>query len=207
MHSRRSLARRLEDVEDFTDPSVELEQYLTPPELAANVLHVAALQGDLSGRTVLDLGTGTGMFAVGASFADPSPLRVVGLDRDAAALETARENARRVGDGPIDWIRADATRPPLACSDATVLSNPPFGAQRGRRHADRAFLESARDLGRVSYTVHNRGSQGFVESFAADEGGAVTHAFRAAFPVDRRFAFHDDEERELAVEVFRIEWK
>ncbi len=57
--SRRQLARTLESVDDFADPSVELEQYLTPPELAAHLTHLASLQGDLE-RPVIDLGTGTG---------------------------------------------------------------------------------------------------------------------------------------------------
>ncbi len=205
MASRRTLARRLESVADFDDPSVDLEQYLTPPEVAAHVLHVASLQGDLADRVVVDLGTGTGMLAIGASFAAPE--RVVGLDVDADALARARENAARVGvEVPIDWVRGDATRPPLSLSSATVVSNPPFGAQRGQRGADRAFLEAASDLAAVSYTIHNEGSQAFVDSFADDHGGTVTHAFRATFDLERRFPFHEEASRELQTEVFRIEW-
>ena len=203
MPSRRTLARRLESVADFTEPSADLEQYLTPPDVAAHVLHFASLQGDLTDRLVVDLGTGTGMFAIGASQFDPA--RVVGLDVDPEALTLARANDRRVGGEPsIDWVRGDAARPPLSCSSATVLSNPPFGAQR--RHADRPFLETARELAAVSYTVHNEGSQSFVESFAADHDGAVTHAFRATFDLEHRFGFHTEASRELEAEVFRIEW-
>ena len=203
MPSRRTLARRLESVTDFAEPSVDLEQYLTPPDVAAHVLHFASLQGDLTDRLVVDLGTGTGMFAIGAS--QFAPERVVGLDVDAEALTLARANERRVGgETQIDWVRGDAGRPPLEIDSATVLSNPPFGAQR--RHADRPFLESARALAAVSYTIHNEGSQSFVESFAADHGGAVTHAFRATFDLEHRFAFHAEASRELEAEVFRIEW-
>ena len=201
--SRRTLARRLESLADFDDPSPELEQYLTPAELAAHLGHLARMQGDLE-RPVVDLGTGTGMLAVAASLAGAR--RVVGVDVDRDALAVARENGRRVGADRIEWVQGDATRPPLSPSDATVVSNPPFGAQRGNRHADRAFLEAARTIGRVSYTIHNEGSQAFVESFAADEGGEVTHAFRAPFPIERRFSFHTEAESTLEAEVFRIEW-
>lgn len=205
MASRRDLARRLESVVDFEEPSPALEQYLTPPEIAAHLLHFASTQGDLAGRTVVDLGTGTGMLAIGATHADPA--RVVGVDIDSDALTLARENERRAG-GPVSvgWVRADASRPPLSLSSATVLSNPPFGAQRGRRHADRAFLEAASDLASVSYTIHNEGSQEFVESFAADNGGTVTHAFQATFSLERRFSFHTSESTDLETEVFRTEW-
>lgn len=202
--SRRTLARRLEAVADFSDPSPSLEQYLTPADLAAHVCHLAGLQGDLE-RPVVDLGTGTGMLAIGAALAGAN--RVIGLDADRAALDAARENERRVGPpGRIDWVRADIAHVPLALGEATVLSNPPFGAQRGNRHADRAFLEAARDLASVSYTIHNEGSQAFVDSFAADEGGDVTHAFRAPIPIEHRFAFHEEEETTLEAEIFRIAW-
>lgn len=203
MASRRDLARRLESVADFEEPSAELEQYLTPPEVAAHLLQFASLQDDLTGRTVLDLGTGTGMLAIGATAF--SPARVVGLDVDPGALALARENENRVGlEGDVAWVRGDATRPPLSTSRATVVSNPPFGAQK--RHADRAFLASASELASVSYTIHNEGSQSFVERFAADNGGTVTHAFQATFDLERRFPFHEAASRELEAEAFRIEW-
>ncbi|MCU4742171.1 METTL5 family protein [Natronoglomus mannanivorans] len=232
MGSRGTIARRLEAVTDFDDPSPALEQYLTPPEIAAHIVHLAGLQNDLTDGTVVDLGTGTGMLAIGAAMSDAD--RVIGIDVDRSALEVARENESRVfgleggsgrsssssssvssppssssssADSPIDWLHADVNRHPLSCPDATVLSNPPFGAQRGNRHADRAFLETAREIGRVSYTIHNEGSQEFVESFATDNGGTVTHAFRASFSLEHRFGFHEDERRELDAEVFRIEWR
>lgn len=207
MGSRGTIARRLETVTDFDDPSPDLEQYLTPPEIAAHIVHLAGLQDDLTGRTVVDLGTGTGMLAIGAAMSGAG--LVAGIDLDRSALETARENESHVldvGEPTIDWLHADVRRHPLACTDATVFSNPPFGAQRGNRHADRAFLETASEVGRVSYTIHNEGSQEFVESFAADNGGTVTHAFRASFSLGNRFGFHAEETRELDAEVFRIEW-
>ena len=206
--SRRTLARALETLADFADPSAALEQYLTPPEIAAHLCHQARLQDDLEGW-VVDLGTGTGMLAIAASLAGAR--QVVGLDIDPDALAVARENAARIDEagkhGCLEWLRGDVTRPPLSMTDATVVSNPPFGAQRGNRHADREFLETTRSIASVSYTIHNEGSQAFVESFAADEGGEVTHAFRAEFPIANRFAFHTEAEETLEAEVFRIEWE
>ncbi|ELY86571.1 type 11 methyltransferase [Natrialba hulunbeirensis JCM 10989] len=209
--SRRTLARELESIADFESPSPSLEQYLTPPEIAAHIAHLAGLQDDLE-RPVVDLGTGTGMLASAAALAGAE--QVLGVDLDPDALALARENAARVGvASQTDWVRADVSRQPLpfmfarSAGSATVFSNPPFGAQRGNRHADREFLEAARSLAAVSYTIHNEGSQEFVESYAADEGGTVTHAFRAAFPIERRFEFHTSESEELAAEVFRIEWE
>lgn len=217
---RRTLARRLEGVDDFRTPSADLEQYLTPAEVAAHVCHFAALQGDLAGETVVDLGTGTGMLAIGAALCEAE--RVVGIDVDEDALALARENAQSVlfdhdvgsdpiegpsSRPPIEWIRGDVTKHPLSIDDAIVFSNPPFGAQRGNRHADRDFLETARSIAATSYMIHNEGSQEFVESYANDTDGTVTHAFRATFSLANRLEFHTDETHTLEAEVFRTEWE
>ena len=206
METKRSLATKLGVVAGFEDPQVALEQYPTPPDLAAHVVHLADLHGDVDGRTVLDLGAGTGMFALAAALRGPA--RVVGVELDRDALTTARANERRVAaSAPVHWVQADATRAPVRFPDpVTVVMNPPFGAQDGNRNADRAFLATASEVAAVSYSVHNAGSRGFVESFAADNDGEVTHAFAAEFPVDAQFDHHEDASRDLDVEVYRIEW-
>ncbi len=207
MSTKSGLAQRLAIVAGFENPSASLEQYRTPPELAAHLVHRADLQGDIEDRTVVDLGCGTGMLALGATLR--SPTRVVGIDVDPAPLATATENERQVASASaVDWLRADATRAPL-CPDGptTVVMNPPFGAQAGNEHADRAFLETAADIADVSYSIHNENSDAFVEAFAADNGGEVTHAFRATFELPNQFDHHTEDARTIDAEVFRIEWR
>lgn len=206
MATKRALAQQLGVVAGFDDPRAPLEQYRTPPDIAAHLIHTADLHGDIDGRTVVDLGCGTGMLALAAALRGPT--RVVGVDIDAAPLATAQQNQRRVGSASsVGWVRADATRIPL-CSDAptTVVMNPPFGAQDGNEHADRAFLETAAEIASVSYSIHNAGSRSFVESFAADNGGEVTHAFAVELDVPKQFEFHDSETAIIDAEAFRIAW-
>lgn len=206
MATKRSLATKLGVVTGFENPRAGLEQYPTPPDLAAHVIHLADLHGDIDGRTVLDLGTGTGMLALAAALRGPA--RVFGVELDRAALTTAVSNERRVAaSAPVHWLQADATRLPLDIPDAaTVVMNPPFGAQDGNRNADRGFLATASRTAAVSYSVHNAGSQAFVESFATDNGGEVTHAFAANFAIEAQFDHHTDESRDIDAEVYRIEW-
>lgn len=212
MTSKRELARRLSVVEGFQSPDPNLEQYQTSPELAATLLYTATLQGDIRDHHVLDLGCGTGMLAIAASLCGPRA--VVGVDIDPLVLETAQQNKCQVAPGvDISWVRGDATSAPL-CPDreqsgadgTTVVMNPPFGAQTGNAHADRAFLETARDVATVSYSLHNEGSTEFVESFVADAGGDVTHAFAAELTLPHSFDFHEQTSKQLAVEIFRVEW-
>jgi putative methylase len=204
--TKSGLAGQLAVVAGFENPQAALEQYPTPPELAAHVVHVADLNGDVEGRTVVDLGAGTGMFTLGAALRGPE--RAVGVEIDRDALEIARENRRRVGTRTsIHWLQADATRVPIRPDGpTTVVMNPPFGAQYGNEHADRAFLATAADIADVSYSVHNAGSREFVEAFADDNGGEVTHAFAAEFDLHRQFDHHDADHTILDTEVFRIAW-
>ncbi|CAM2971366.1 MULTISPECIES: METTL5 family protein [Halobacterium] len=201
---KRALARRLGAVEGFRDPDPGLEQYATPTELAAQLIALADLHDDLAGRTVADLGAGTGMLGIAA--ATRNPHRVLAVERDPDAVAVGRANEPRVEPGVgVEWTVADATRPPLAAVD-TVVMNPPFGAQDGAEHADRAFLAAASEVAAVSYSVHNAGSKAFVESFAGDRGGTVTHAFAAEFAVPAQFSFHTQDRAVLDVELFRVDW-
>ncbi len=215
--NKRAVERRLTEVAGFSNPQAALEQYRTPPDIAAHLLHVAAMQGDVTDSRVLDLGTGTGTLALAAALHDP--VAVLGLELDSDALATARDNERRVGPPTgVDWLLADATDVPLRLDSVssadstplTVVTNPPFGAQDGNESADRQFLETIAGLADsrsvVSYSVHNEGSQSFVESFAADNGGTVTAAFRVTFPLDRQFDHHSEDRVEVESEVYRIEW-
>jgi putative methylase len=205
MSTRRRLAQELGVVAGFDDPRAPLEQYHTPPDLAAHIVHTADLHGDIEDQTVVDLGSGTGMLALGAALRAPS--QVVGVELDPAPLTTARENEHRVAArASVEWVRADATDPPLQATGVTVLMNPPFGAQAGNEHADREFLAAAASLSRVSYSVHNAGSRKFVQAFADDEEGDITHAFAAEFDLPRQYDHHTEAARTIDAEVFRIEW-
>jgi len=206
MATKRELEGQLAVVAGFENPQATLEQYPTPPALAAHVIHLADLHDDIEGRTILDLGTGTGMLTLGAALRGPA--RVIAVELDSGPLATAVENRRRVGTRtPIHWLQADATRLPLSIPEpVTVVMNPPFGAHDGQAGADRGFLSAVADMASVSYSVHNAGSKGFIEAFADDNGGSVTHAFSAAFAVDNQFEHHDKQRGEIDTEVYRIEW-
>jgi len=207
MSTKRALAQQLGVVAGFDDPRAPLEQYRTPPELAAHLIHLADLRGDIEDRTIVDLGCGTGMLALGAALRGPE--RAVGLDLDRAPLETARENERKVASATsVSWVQGDAGHAPLATDpeETTVVMNPPFGAQSGNEHADRAFLGTTAEIAGVSYSIHNEGSQEFVGSFAEDNGGTVTDSYQTEFEIPKQFDFHEDESRAVTAEVYRIEW-
>ncbi|HEY8394237.1 MAG TPA: peptide chain release factor N(5)-glutamine methyltransferase [Thermaerobacter sp.] len=81
---------------------------------------------------VADLGTGSGAIAVTLALERPR-WTVLATDCSAAALQVARENARRHGvEGRIRWFLGDWCEPLLAAGWdgklAAVISNPPYVA-------------------------------------------------------------------------------
>lgn len=100
----KELVELLSDVPEFESPSYELEQYKTSAEVAADIsFSVERSFGDISGRCVLDLGCGTGIFTV-ASAALGAAI-VVGVDVDESAISAAQES---LFDGArADFILAD----------------------------------------------------------------------------------------------------
>lgn len=115
------------------------------------MLYIAAYaNNDIIGKTVLDLGCGTGRLALGASYL--GALNVVGVDLDKLAIETAVENSLKASLAEnVQWIIGDISA--IVGRFDTVLQNPPFGVQT--RKADRAFLAKALEVGNSVYSLHN----------------------------------------------------
>jgi ubiquinone/menaquinone biosynthesis C-methylase UbiE len=78
-----------------------------------------ALLGPRLGETVLDIGCGTGSFAVMLKAAAPE-VRVVGIDPDAEALAIARAKAEAAG-ADIDWQRGFARD--IGCRSANAVTS------------------------------------------------------------------------------------
>ncbi len=191
---QRKLEMLLEEIEGFSDPELELEQYQTPSLLAAEILHFAYMQGDLD-DSVQDLGCGTGILAIGAKLLGAR--KVVGYDMDPKALEIANINARKLG-VEIDFVFSDIAD--IEGHVKTTVMNPPFGARvKGR---DRPFLSSALRTSEVIYSIHNRGSLAFIQKFI--KPAIITHSYVAKFPIKRIFDFHKKEREVIEVEIYRI---
>lgn len=204
MSSRQELARRLELVDGFPHPAASLEQYMTSPEVAASLIHVADLRGDLH-RPVIDLGTGTGILAIAAALRGAPT--VIGVDIDHKALSIAVTNRERLST-PVHLVLGAVDSLPVCPDDpVTVLMNPPFGAHLAHRGADRPFLLAASRLATVSYSIHNEGSRSFVEAFAADNGGTITDAYAVELSLPAQFDHHDHSSVSVDGEAFRIEWQ
>ena len=63
---QKELEMLLQKIPEFNSPKPNLEQYLTPAPIAADLLFTAAQYGDIENKIVVDLGCGTGIFSFGA---------------------------------------------------------------------------------------------------------------------------------------------
>lgn len=193
----RDLERILQGLQAVPTPRAEIEQYPTPPGIAAEVAYIGLGKGDLAGRTVLDIGCGNGVLAIAAALLGASA--IVGVDVDPEAIEVARRNGRKAG-ANVDWRVADVRT--LSETVDTVLMNPPFGSQQ--KHADLPFLDRGLELAQVVYSFHNAKTKRFVERRIAARGARITDSLEYAFPLARTFSFHREEERRVPVLLFRI---
>jgi len=193
---KRELEIMLERVEDIEQPEVESEQYATPAPVAAELLFFAFSHGDIADRIVYDLGCGNGILGIGAKLLGARA--VIGIDRDGKALETARKNSMtfRV---EMDFRQCEIQD--VEDEGDTIVMNPPFGAQWKNRHADRAFLEKALVIAPVVYSIHNAGSEAFIRRLLP---ATTIDRFPIAFPLKRRFAFHQKDRKVIPVDIYRI---
>jgi putative methylase len=197
----RTLEIALEGLEGFERPDPRTEQYTTPAVLAARLLHHAHLLGDIEGKTVCDLGCGTGIRACGASLLGASG--VVGVELDPAALAVARRNAARLEAG-IEFVQGDVRDQEIIEGLGrfdTVVMNPPFGARDP--HADRPFVDAALVIAPVVYGIFNSGSIPFLEAYTAGRA-EIGFAIGGAMALKMTMPFHRRESVEIDVEIARI---
>ena len=91
--------------------------------------HVIEAALKLGGRSIVDIGAGSGAIAV--TLALETGARVVGTDVSLAALRVAAANGRRLG-AVVEWLACDlASALPSGCFDL-VVSNPPYIAARDK---------------------------------------------------------------------------
>lgn len=195
--NKKKLELLLEGLEGFSHPHIALEQYTTPTNVAAELLNIASLKGDIQGREVCDLGCGTGILGIGAGLLGARKVYLV--DRDREALEIARRNAEKFSLGNV-IVHSEVEE--LEIKAHTVLQNPPFGVHR--RGADRAFLRKALEIAPVVYSMHKRETGDFVVRYVRELGAKSIEVLPVSFLLPRSYKFHRKDKKRIAVDVYRI---
>ncbi len=198
---KKHLAMLLSQLKGFPNSKPELEQYRTPGNVAAELLWLAHSLGDVEGKTIADLGAGTGVLSVGACLLGAR--KVYAVEIDGTAIQTAQENAASLNIDCIDFVNSDVSG--FSGRADTVIMNPPFGSQV--KHADRPFLLKAFEVGDTVYSIHLAKPEvrRFIESFVRDHGFSITHRVTVPFEIPAQFHFHRKPLERITTDIYRFQ--
>lgn len=195
--SKRQLEIQLGKLKVLEEPNLKLEQYPVSSEAASELLYMAGFeQNDLEGR-VIDLGTGTGRLAIGASLM--GAVQTVGVDVDERALAMARENAEKL-EARVRWVHSDIEK--INGKFDTVIMNPPYGARTA--HADTRFLEKAFQLAPVIYSIHKSATREYLLQFLTRSSWHVDQIRSMEMVIPHLFEFHQKKREIVEVDLYRI---
>lgn len=209
MINKKQLEIILSKLEVFDSPKPYLEQYTITGTLAADILNLACLNGDIENKTVFDLGCGSGRLAIGALLLGAR--EVTGIDVDPNVLQVAEDNLHSLYEklmelklkSSISFMLSDIKKFSGKCD--TVIQNPPFGVQS--ENLDKVFLEKALECGKKIYSLHKGEYEKTRESitkFIESKGGKVEKIIPYKFQIPHMFKFHNKPKKEVNVDLYVI---
>jgi putative methylase len=203
--SKKDLEIILSTIKDFEKPKPALEQYTTPSSLAAEILWQAYLDGNIEGKTVADLGCGTGILVLGASILGAK--QVFGYDIDEDAIKIAEENKKlllgtKVPIGNISFIIKDITN--VTEKFDTVIMNPPFGIQKSKKGADTMFLRKAFEIGKAVYSFHRAEEKNYPAKVAEEHDFNAVILAEEELQLKATMEFHTKRKYNIKVGLWRF---
>jgi len=196
--SKRQLEINLSKMRIREDPDLSLEQYPVSPEVGAELLFMASFEHrDITGRKVLDLGSGTGRLAIGAGLLGAK--EIVGVDIDPTSISLARDNASKLKVN-VDWIVGDLAM--VQGKFDTVVMNPPYGTRK--EHADIEFLEQSFRYAETVYSIHKSSTRTFLRGFIDRHGRNVDAIRKVEMLLPHLFDFHQKKRKSISVDLYRI---
>lgn len=189
---KTQLKKELSNIGDFENPRISLEQYRTPPGLAADLLHTAYMQDDIKDQKVADLGAGTGMLGLGARLLGAE---VVAVEKEDDAVRLLGENAEMLG------LEAEVVQQDIEEFDQevdTVLMNPPFS-----HHSDIGlkFWEKALQHSDAVYGISPRGLRERIKDFVGNSSHEVLGVEEYSISLPPSYGFHTEESHETEIDL------
>ncbi|NQV91222.1 methyltransferase [Candidatus Woesearchaeota archaeon] len=203
VRSQRDLSRELTNLQLFENPQFKLEQYETPPHIAADWIWGMAQRSEVAGKIILDAGCGTGILGLGLLLMGARKIYFV--EKDESAMKICMENYNKLKKeyeiGEAEFILHDITL--FDAQVDVVVQNPPFGTKE--IHADKAFLEVAFKSAPIVYSMHKYSTEKFVEAISKDFGFTITNKTRYEFPLKAKYEFHQKPVKNIDVGLWRME--
>ncbi len=193
---KKELELILSKIDGNVPKNSKLEQYFTPASLASEILYKAAGEGNISLKTVADLGTGNGIFAIGAYLLGAK--KVYGIDIDPKMVSLSINNAKLMN-ADVEFLNVDVKD--FSVKVDTVIMNPPFGSQK--KNSDIPFLEKALEISKNFYILFNYKTSDFLKEFI-DGRGEIMWAEETEFRIPHTFEFHKKEVKSIKAIIAKV---
>lgn len=193
----KELKKRLCNVKDFSKMSIGLEQYITPPDIAATIAYtIHNTYDDIQGKSILDLCCGTGMLSFACSYF--SPAYILGVDLCPKALDVFKGNNLNFR-ANVDLLRCPVENLNFIYNSFdTAIINPPFGTKI--KHADTKAVDKALELCSVVYSLHKSSTREYLtKKYPQAE---VLAEIKYVLP--RKHDFHKKDKKTIEVDFIRI---
>ncbi|XP_057537584.1 uncharacterized protein LOC130815214 isoform X1 [Amaranthus tricolor] len=200
----KQLEGLLGNLDQFTAPKIELEQYPTGPHIASRMLFTAENSfGDVSGKVVADFGCGCGTLGIAAALLGAD--HVVGFDVDADSLEIAYLNAEEL-ELDVNFVQCDIRNFEFREKIIdTIVMNPPFGTRK--KGADMDFLSVALKVAsQAVYSLHKTTTRDHIRRAAMRDYNAKSAEVlcELRYDVPQLYKFHKKKEVDIAVDLWRF---
>lgn len=200
----KQLESLLGDLQQFSNPKLELEQYPTGPHIASRMIYMAENSfDDITDKVVVDFGCGCGTLGVAAALLDAG--QVIGIDVDPQSLEIATTNAEDL-ELDIEFLQCNINNLEWRGQTIdTVVMNPPFGTRN--KGADMEFLRVALNVAsQAVYSLHKTSTRDHIKRAALQHLNASSAEVlcELRFDVPKLYKHHKKKEVDVEVDLWRF---
>jgi predicted RNA methylase len=202
----KQLEQHLQEVDEFEEPKILLEQYPTRPHIAACMIHtMASTFNDVEDRVILDLGCGSGVLAIGCVMLGAGA--VIGVDIDPDALDICQQNLEAFDIDNVDLVNTSVREVDSVIRDKVevVVMNPPFGTKHNKG-LDLEFLEKGIKLAsRSVYSLHKTSTRDHVLKKGESWGTKPQVVAELRYDLPATYKHHKKSSVDIHVDFIRFQ--
>lgn len=182
-------------IDDFKEPKIKFEQYMTPPEIAAFMIHYAWMKGEIENKKIIDIGAGTGMLGIGAAFLGGN-VTMIEIDKDA--YEILKNNVAKT-DHEIRLINKNIFDFDFDEEYDTALINPPFGIKSKNKDMD--FIVKASKISKHIFSIHDgsESNKNNIKSLFEKHNLKIIESLIMDFSLKSTYPWHEEKNKILKV--------
>ena len=182
-------------IDDFKEPKLKFEQYMTPPEIAAFMIHYAWMKGEIENKKIIDIGAGTGMLGIGAAFLGGN-VTMIEIDKDA--YEILKNNVAKT-DHEIRLINKNIFDFDFDEEYDTALINPPFGIKSENKDMD--FIVEASKISKHIFSLHDGSESNInnIKSLFEKNNLEIMESLMMDFNLKSTYPWHEEKNKILKV--------